>query len=583
VLLVAGLLIGAAPAAAQPAGAPDTERTESYDVRIEVRRDGSIHVQELIAYQVGGPEERHGIFRYIPVRSRKDFFHDRMQPLRNLSVRAGPGTPTAVKTSDSGNNRYIRIGDPATIITGRHSYTIDYDVEAAVIAFDDRDELNWDAIGTDWRMPVERSTVVVTGPARFTRVACYAGRAGSRDPCRRASGTEGGPAEFADADLAPGDGITVVLTLPKGVVAVAPPVVRASGAALAMAWGGGALFAGLAPVVLVIGALTRRRRRLASQPVEDQPAAGMRPAEMALLAEQRTLPRHLSATLVDLAVRGYLRIEHVEKERHVRRGLRRRERVIVTSDWKLTMLSNAQTDLLAFERALLSSVFKGRAEARMGASGASSSLSRVRRALGRHGVSRGWFTAPPQMFRGGYLGVCVVLVFVGAGGALIGGVQAVEPGADSPVTLIYPMLGVGLALLLPGIVVGVWGWSHRVITPKGEAALANVTAFRTFITSATPPPRDEEPASGGAGDGALDRYLPYAIAFGVTDRWAGLMDARGAATVGWFHGSGGGFGEDIDSFTTTTSGAVIGSGGAGGYSGGGGVGGGGGGGGGGGW
>ncbi len=98
--LVAGLLIGAAPAGtqpagAQPAGAPETERTESYDVRIEVRRDGSIHVQELIAYQVGGPEERHGIFRYIPVRSRKDFFHDRMQPLRNLSVRAGPGTPTA--------------------------------------------------------------------------------------------------------------------------------------------------------------------------------------------------------------------------------------------------------------------------------------------------------------------------------------------------------------------------------------------------------------------------------------------------------------------------------------------------------
>jgi len=181
------------------------------------------------------------------------------------------------------------------------------------------------------------------------------------------------------------------------------------------------------------------------------------------------------------------------------------------------MLSNAGRDLLAFERALLSSVFKGRTEVRVGASGASSSLSRVRRALGRHGVSRGWFTAPPQMFRGGYLGVCVVLVFVGAGGALIGGVQAVEPGADSPVTLIYPMLGVGLALLLPGIVVGVWGWSHRVITPKGEAALANVTAFRTFITSATPPPRDEEPASGGAGDGALDRYLPYAIAFGVTE------------------------------------------------------------------
>ena len=119
VLLVAGLLIGAAPAAAQPAGAPDTERTESYDVRIEVRRDGSIHVQELIAHQVGGPEERHGIFRYIPVRSRKDFFHDRMQPLRNLSVRAGPGTPADVQTSDSGSNRYVRIGDPATIITGQ--------------------------------------------------------------------------------------------------------------------------------------------------------------------------------------------------------------------------------------------------------------------------------------------------------------------------------------------------------------------------------------------------------------------------------------------------------------------------------
>jgi hypothetical protein len=148
-------------------------------------------------------------------------------------------------------------------------------------------------------------------------------------------------------------------------------------------------------------------------------------------------------------------------------------------------------------------------------------------------------------------------VVVGAGSALIGGLQATEPGADSPVTLTYPMLGVGLALLVPGVLVGVWGRSHRVITPKGEAALANVTAFRSFIVSATPPPRDDDPAGAG-GEGALDRYVPYAIVFGVTNRWAGLMDARGMATVGWFAGSGdGSFGEDIDSFTTTTSGAVF--------------------------
>ena len=137
--------LAAGGAVAQSVG----ERIESYDVSIDIQRDGSIAVTEAIVYDFAGAEH-HGIFRTIPVRYHHDDRFDRIYRLRVLSVDGSPGTPDQYKVIKSGSSLEIRIGDPDRTITGRHEYTITYRVEGALNGFADHDELYWNAIGSEW-------------------------------------------------------------------------------------------------------------------------------------------------------------------------------------------------------------------------------------------------------------------------------------------------------------------------------------------------------------------------------------------------------------------------------------------------
>ncbi|MCA1656825.1 MAG: DUF2207 domain-containing protein, partial [Actinobacteria bacterium] len=172
-LLGASIALAATVAAPGPAFAQGAETIDSYNVAIEIRPSGQIHVQEVIAYDFGY-SSRHGIFRNIPVRFHFDDKYDRVYDVGDVRVSASPGTPTDVKVSDSNNNRVIRVGDPDITVTGAHTYTIDYDVEGAVNRFSEHDELYWNGIGTEWDVPIEQPAVTVTAPVGITNVACFA-------------------------------------------------------------------------------------------------------------------------------------------------------------------------------------------------------------------------------------------------------------------------------------------------------------------------------------------------------------------------------------------------------------------------
>ena len=93
-----------------------------------------------------------------------------------MSVTADPpSTPTDTKVSEVGNLTRIRIGDPDITVTGQHTYVITYSVEGALNHFDDHDELFWNAIGTEWNVPIEHGETIVTAPAGITQVTCFSG------------------------------------------------------------------------------------------------------------------------------------------------------------------------------------------------------------------------------------------------------------------------------------------------------------------------------------------------------------------------------------------------------------------------
>ena len=160
------------------------ESTPRFDVNIVIEPSGDLLITETIVQEFGSTP-RHGIFRFIPNRLRYDDEFDRVYPIELLSVTASPpNTPTDVETKDENGNFSIRIGDPDTEITGRHTYEIVYRVQGAMNGFADHDELFWNAIGDQWEQSIGEMNVRVSGPAGHHARGLLPGHVRVDDPVR---------------------------------------------------------------------------------------------------------------------------------------------------------------------------------------------------------------------------------------------------------------------------------------------------------------------------------------------------------------------------------------------------------------
>ena len=323
-------------------------------------------MRETIPYDFGF-ESHHGIFRTLPVRYSYDDTQDRVVEVSNVTVSSPTGAPTNLDLSEAGGVLTIKIGDPDQTVTGHQTYVIDYDVRGAMNVFSDHDEVFWNAIGPEWAIPIQSATVVVHTPAAPTQVVCYAGPAGSALPCTTASKTDSG-ASFTQDQLEPYEGLTVAVAMPKGSVDVPPPIL-AEKFSLERAFSFTPLTVGGALAVLLAGlagvgwfAWTRGRDRrwrgqvpglnpAIGQPDDDSLTErrplftgpegavefavpdGVRPGQVGTLIDEQANPLDVTATIVDLAVRGYLRIEELPRgqlpvapglEAHAAQAVRRR-------------------------------------------------------------------------------------------------------------------------------------------------------------------------------------------------------------------------------------------------------------------
>jgi hypothetical protein len=615
-LLLIGMLAGtglvgllAGPALGQFGG----EHITSYDVGITIERSGSILVIERIDYDFDGVS-RHGIFRDILNRLLYDKRYDRVFPIHVISVEGSPGTPDQYKANASGGELHIRIGDPDRTITGQHTYTIRYEVRGALNAFDEHDELYWNAIGNSWQVPIDRATAKVTAPASLTGTACFQGEAGSTLQCAEAR-ANGPTATFAQSNLQPYQGMTVVVGLPKGVVSDPKPILKERWS-FVRAFSVTPMTSSVAVALLVmllvaIGQAmwrTGRDRRVVGSPidiafvtkgapeqsvplmersitpVEYSPPEDVRPGQLGTLKDEVANPLDVTSTIVDLAVRGYLRIEEIPKEGWFGKP-----------DWRLVKLKEPDTELLVYERKLLDALFedstvesiedvqraigtltgwKGRvarlALSRVAGAGGglpeeqspprpdqveqvllsslkqrfASRLHEVQNALYSDAVKRGWFPERPDKVRTRWHGRAILLLLAGIG-------LTVLLAAKTHLGLIgIPVVIAGLVLLA-----GANDMPRR--TAKGTGLVRRVRGFRTYIDTA-----EAQEARFQERENIFSKYLPYAIVFGLTEKWAKAFAALGQETpqANWYVGTQpyafNTFASSIDHFTVSSAGTI---------------------------
>lgn len=562
--LVAGLgaAAGGPPAVAATSG---DDRITRYDVTIELDDDGVAQVDLALDVDFGQDPNRGPYLTYV-VKQRFDDTRDRVYRITDVEA-SSPTAPDEVHLEEDGGLLEVRIGDEdRDDLTGVHSYRVTYRVQgwvSSASALDlERDELFLNVIGDAWTIPVIDVTVTVVGPEEVLAVRCYAG---PDDTCAEQD-ADGATASFAEPALAPGEPLTVAVAYAAGTFGGVEPLLQerwAASRAFAVTPVSGAL-AGLVALVGV-GAVVRHTRRTgrdeefadltpglappegahgASVPRRTAPVAvrfappdGLRPGQLGTLVDERADARDVTATLIDLAVRGHLTIAEVADD---------------AEDWTLTRTDAPAADLLTYERSLLDGLFEGRRSVRLSeVRGAfAGAMADVQRLLYEDVTERGWFRANPSAARSGraVLGVLALLGTVAVTVALA-------------VWTTYALVGVAAVVVAVAVLVTTGAAPAR--TARGTAVLRQTQGFRLYLETAEAEQlRFEE---------ALDvfsRYLPFAVAFGLTERWARVLQdlaARGAvaSAPSWYVGSTGGvlwasgaFGDRVETFTRTASSAI---------------------------
>ena len=481
------------------------ERIWRFDVDIRINQDASVEFTEKIDYDFGD-SEKHGISRNIPLKyeARGGNYNLRM---RNVSVADEKGVPYNFQVSWDGGDKVIRIGDEDRTITGRHIYVIRYKIERSINYFSDHDELYWNATGNDWKVPILEAGVNVFFPVEIEKeeaaIRCFSGYSSSKEPCEaRGPMEEEGKvlgAVFEDGDMLAGEGLTVVAGLPKGIL-YEPSVFESS---LRTLEDNLILFMPLL-VFAILFLFWRRRGRdprgRGTIIAEFDAPKGMMPAEIGTIIDENCGEKEIAAEIINLAVKGYIRIERKEKKAMFAKS----------SDYVFFKLKDGADLENDYEKNLFDGIFKDKDKEESRLSELKNSFyedyKKVQGKVYEAVADKGYFILNPQNERIKYSAIF-----------LLGAVTAfflVVSAFDIPFE-IYSLASLGISC----IIAASFAFVMPRRTSEGVAMREHILGLKRYLSVAekdrleflNAPEKNPE---------RFEKLLPYAIALGVEKEWA---------------------------------------------------------------
>jgi hypothetical protein len=328
-------------------GASFEESINSFHSDIKVNVDNSIDVTEKIVYNTG-KLERHGIYRDIYPYSSVGY----KMGIENVSVVDENGQEYIFETSYTGGNFRIKIGDPDKTFYGQKTYVIKYHAIKAVGQFEDFDEIYWNVTGNEWLIPIYgvSASIVLPDGAIFKQSACYFGLKGSTEQCS----VEDGSYNFnAPRVLSSGEGLTVAVGFEKNIVI---PYSNSDKVDNFFDKYLGWIIAGILPILTLIFSLLYWYKKGRDPkgtgvivPQYDVPDE-LTPMEVVGIVNEKVSTKDISAEIIYLAIKGYLKISQIE------------ERVLglfKSVDYELLKLKDFSDIPNEFDKKLLNGLFVG--------------------------------------------------------------------------------------------------------------------------------------------------------------------------------------------------------------------------------
>lgn len=525
--LAAGLVAVLAVSVGGLAPAHAAEAVASYVVDGTINPDGTLGVKATITFDGAAPAtltQRFATTMDAPGDLRYTY------ELADLKVSAAGNPLNAQVTNDGG---YTVVTIPTQGVTG--PVELSYVAKGAAL----KEETGETTVS--WRLlqglslPVRQFTADVTVPSMIKLVDCQAGPPSTPGACTfYGGGTHDHPNPFfSDGPRGAGEIVNVVVRFPAGVVtpnqnvrqlwtfgrafSVTPLTL---GTALALAALGGLLVWLLHRRFGRDAAAGREPLRVAEfHPVgpgeaEFKVLDGIRPGQVGTVVDERVDPIDVTATLLDLAVRGHLRITELP-----------RVNAHASTDWTLTRLPGGD-DLAPYEQTLLDAVAPQQSEPLHVASlgpAVGAVIGEVQSRLYDDVVARGWFARRPDQTRNTWgrlgwlaLGAAVLITILLAALTTFG------------------LVGLALVLVALGLL-----WVAQEMPARTATGVALVNGLGLLSAQLHGQPTDQLPK--GREIAEVSEILPYAVVLGGTERWlqalvaADVDETPDGTDLPWYH------------------------------------------------
>ena len=485
---------------------------------ISIAPDGTALVNEKITVDFVG--EWHGIRRNIPVEYPGPDGTNYTLFLNVISVTDENGNKLKYDSNKTGAYRNLKIYIPGAVDTTR-VVNIIYSVRNGVRFFDSNGgnindsyaEFYWNVTGNDWQVPIDHASAFVSLPdnAVGLRAQAFTGAYGSKESDATAEVKDTGVTFETTRLLSMRDGLTIDIYIPQGVIK--PP-----SALTKLGWFLGSNSIVFLPL-LTLAAMFALWYSVGRDPdpgvsvaPQYEPPKGICPAEAGTLLDDTIHPRDITSTIVDLAVRGYIKIE--EK---VDTFL-----VFHHKDYLFHLLKPITQwgpDLTPHERVMLENIFQGGSETRL------SSLKNrfytvipiVRQDIMSALKNKGIYTLDPESANGYSIAAAVTIAIVVIAVHVMGWMNLLNS---------VPLV-IG-CVLVSGLIWWLFARQMTAKTVSGARTYISVLGFQEFMNRVDADRIKRMPPD------TFEKFLPYAMALGVEHHWAQAFDGIVKDPPNWY-------------------------------------------------
>ena len=493
-------------------------RIADFHDTIAIGGDGSALVSEKITLVFVG--QWHGIHRTMPIEYPGPHGTNYTLFVEVKSVTDDNGNTLKYESSRSGDFRDLKIYIPDAVDATR-VVNIDYSVRNGVRFFDNHDEFYWNVTGNDWPVPIDHASAFVTLPenaAGGLRAQAFTGSYGSKES-EATSEVNGADVLFETTNsLRMRGGMTIDIYVPKDVLKEPSSLAK-------FGW-----FLGSNPIVflplLTLAVMFGLWHTVGRDPDPGEsvapmyePPKGMSPAEAGTLITDSIHPRDITSTIVDLAVRGYIKIE--EKVDTIL--------VFHHKDYVFHLLKpeGQWGDLAPHERVMLSNIFLAGNDTRLSSlkNRFYTAIPTIREDIMSALKQKGMYMLDPESANGYSIAAVIAIGLVVAAVQVLGWLNLFNA---IPLAIVS-----GLISLL------IWWLFARQMTAKtllGGRTQVHILGFQEFMNRVDADRIKRMPPD------TFEKFLPYAMALGVEHHWAQAFAGIVKDPPTWYAGSGSGVG-----------------------------------------